>query len=169
MANEEGACFLVEKASADASFLEALYAMPGHLIRRSQQLAVAMFAEEVGPLELTPVQFAVLLAVVEQPGIDAARVSSQVAFDRSTLADVLDRLIKRGLIDRRASTVDRRAKVLVATPEGIALFQRAVPAVRRVQERILAPLPESDRAQYLMLLRKLVGLHTGEARYGDGD
>ncbi len=169
MQNNEAASVRDEKASVAPPFLEALYAMPGHLIRRSQQLAVALFAEEVGPFELTPVQFAVLLAVVEQPGIDAARISSQVAFDRSTLADVLDRLSKRGLIDRHASRVDRRAKMLIATPEGIALFRRAVPAVRRVQERILAPLPEIDRAQYLMLLRKLVGLHTGEARYGDGD
>lgn len=150
-----------------AASLDLLYAMPGHLIRRSQQIAVALFAEEVGALELTPVQFAVLMAVVNHPEIEAASVSDLIAFDRSTLADVLERLISRGLIERRVSARDRRAKSLVATPEGVAVFQRAVPAVQRVQERILEPLPEIDRAVYVAMLRKLVGLHTGDERYGD--
>lgn len=152
---------------AEAGSIDVLYSMPGHLIRRSQQISVALFSEEVGALELTPVQFSVLMAVVNHPEIEAASVSELIAFDRSTLADVLERLIGRKLIERRVSSRDRRAKSLVATPEGVALFHRAVPAVKRVQERILEALPEADRAVYVAMLRKLVGLHTGDARYGD--
>lgn len=145
--------------------ISALYAMPGHLIRRSQQIATALFAEEVGQFDLTPVQFAVLMAVVNCPEIEAARISELVAFDRSTLADVVERLCGRNLIERRVSATDKRAKSIVATLKGVALFHQALPAVYRVQERILDPLPETDRGAYVAMLRNLVGLHTGDERY----
>ena len=147
--------------------LSPLFGMPGHLIRRSQQIAVALFVEELGPLDLTPVQFAVLMAIDSQPGIEAARVSQLIAFDRSTLGDVLDRLSNKQLIERRPSEIDKRVKRLWLTASGKTLFDRATPAVARVQQRILAPLPTGDREHYIDMLRRLVGLHTGEARYRD--
>ncbi len=123
---------MIDRQDSDSLF--GLASMPGHLIRRSQQIATALFAEEVGELDLTPVQFAVLMVVVDRPRIEAARISDLIAFDRSTLADVLDRLARRKLIERTVSLTDKRAKAVVATPEGIALFERALPAVRRVQQ-----------------------------------
>jgi DNA-binding MarR family transcriptional regulator len=142
-----------------------LYLMPGHLIRRSQQVAVAIFAEELGGLDVTPVQFATLAAIAAHPGIDATRVSTLIAFDRSTLGDVLDRIEAKGWIERQSSPQDKRVKSLRLTPSGRALFERAGPAVERTQERILEPLSPDDRVLFIRLLRQLVGLHTGEDRY----
>ncbi|WAC22359.1 MarR family winged helix-turn-helix transcriptional regulator [Blastomonas sp. SL216] len=156
---------MIDRQDSDSLF--GLASMPGHLIRRSQQIATALFAEEVGELDLTPVQFAVLMVVVDRPRIEAARISDLIAFDRSTLADVLDRLARRKLIERTVSLTDKRAKAVVATPEGIALFERALPAVRRVQQRILEPLSTAERKAYVAMLTKLVGLHS--AAPGDDD
>ena len=65
---------------------------PGHLIRRAQQIAVAIFVDEVAAFDITPVQYACLVAVRDNPGADATRISALIAFDRSTLGLVLERL-----------------------------------------------------------------------------
>ena len=88
--------------------MEDVYHKPGHLIRRAQQIAVSIFLEECAPVDLTPVQYAALVAVRENPGIDATRLSALVAFDRSTLGNVLERMEAKGWIERRADPSDRR-------------------------------------------------------------
>lgn len=149
----------------DDADLGALFRMPGHLIRRLQQIAVGIFMDEVEGFDITPVQYAILMAVAANPGIDATRVSALVAFDRSTLGDVLDRIEGKGWIERRPALHDKRVKSLWLSPAGHALYSQVEPAVSRTQERILAPLPEAERAGCVLLLRQLVGLHTGEERY----
>src|SRR4051794_20278745 len=69
-----------------------LYSMPGHLIRPAQQISSALFAEECGEFDLTSVQYAALVAIRENPDVDATRLSALIAFDRSTIGDVLERL-----------------------------------------------------------------------------
>ncbi len=83
--------------------LQDLHAMPGHLIRRAQQIAVAIFMEECAEFDLTPVQYAALAAIRENPGTDATRLSALIAFDRSTLGSVLERLEARKLVTRYSS------------------------------------------------------------------
>ena len=75
--------------------MDGLYAMPGHLIRRVQQISSALFAEECGNFDLTSVQYAALVAIRANPQVDATRLSALIAFDRSTLGDVLERLEAR--------------------------------------------------------------------------
>lgn len=70
--------------------------MPGHLIRRAQQVSIAIFAEECAGLDLTSVQYAALSAIGAHPGVDATRLSTLIAFDRSTIGDVLERLESKG-------------------------------------------------------------------------
>ncbi|WP_376096109.1 MarR family winged helix-turn-helix transcriptional regulator [Roseomonas sp. CCTCC AB2023176] len=136
-----------------------IHAMPGHLIRRIHQAHGAIFAEECGALDLTSLQFAALSAIAAHPGVDATRLSSLIAFDRSTLGGVLERLEAKGWIVRDAAEGDRRVKLLRATPAGHALLRRAAPAVRRVQDRLLEPLSAADRRTALRLLAELAALH----------
>lgn len=136
-----------------------IHRMPGHLIRRVHQAHGAIFAEECGSLDLTSVQFAALSAIAAYPGVDATRLSSLIAFDRSTLGGVLERLEGKGWIARDGAPEDRRVKLLRATPAGLALLRRAAPAVRRVQERLLEPLSAADRRTALRLLTQLAALH----------
>jgi DNA-binding MarR family transcriptional regulator len=136
--------------------LEDLHRQPGHLIRRAQQIAVAIFIEECAAFDLTPVQYAAMVAIQENEGIDATRLSAQIAFDRSTLGNVLERLEARGFVERYSSPDDKRVKLLRLTPQGRAVIRRAEEAVRRTQDRILAPLEPNDRRVLLQLLAQLV-------------
>ena len=72
--------------------MDAVYTAPGYLFRRMQQIAVALFIEECKAFDLTPVQYAALVTISTHPGIDATRLSAVIAFDRSTLGNVIERL-----------------------------------------------------------------------------
>ena len=142
--------------------LEALYRMPGHLIRRVQQIAVAQFMEECGASGITPVQYACLRALQENPGIDATRLSAIIAFDRSTIGNVLERLERKGLIRRVAAEQDKRVKLLKIDPSGRLLLRRLEDAVDRAQQKILAPLEPAQRRTLIRLLTRLIAA-SGEA------
>lgn len=136
-----------------------LYTMPGHLIRRAQQISTAIFSDECAAFDLTAVQYAALHTIEANPGVDATRLSALIAFDRSTIGGVLERLEAKGWIARVSSPQDRRIKLLRITAEGVRLLRAVEPAVRRVQERLLAPLTPCDRASMLRLLGALADLH----------
>lgn len=136
-----------------------IYTMPGHLIRRAQQISTALFTEECAAFDLTSVQFAALMAIRTSPGVDATRLSQLIAFDRSTIGGVLDRLESKGWIRRGPSPGDRRIKLIELTEGGADLLTRVEPAVERVQQRILGPLAPEDRATMLRLLAQLAEVH----------
>src|SRR3954447_8242579 len=80
--------------------------MPGHLARRFQQIAVAVFHAEVGEAgyDLTPVQYAALTAVRTNQGIDQATLAGLIAYDRTTIGGVVDRLVQKGWMARNPSS-----------------------------------------------------------------
>ena len=136
-----------------------LYSMPGHLIRRIHQISSAIFAEECAASGLTSVQFAALVAIRENPEVDATRLSALIAFDRSTLGDVLERLEAKGWIERDSSPNDKRVKLLRLSPAGLRILSDVEPGVHRVQQRLLEPLEPRERANMVRLLAQLVSLH----------
>jgi len=135
---------------------EEIYGKPGHLIRRLQQIAVAIFAAETKSFDITPVQYASLLAVQLHPGIDQTTLMEAVAFDLSTIGEVVGRLEGKGFVKRLVSPKDRRAKVLYITAAGRRLLAQIEPGVQAAQERILAPLPRAERASFMRSLKHLV-------------
>lgn len=139
--------------------MDSLYDMPGHLIRRAQQISTALFAEECAAFDLTSVQYAAMAAIRAHPEVDATRLSHLIAFDRSTLGSVLERLEAKGWVLRTASPTDRRVKLLRLTLEGERLLRAVEPAVRRVQQRLLEPLTPADRTAMLRLLGQLASVH----------
>lgn len=144
--------------------MDDVYTKPGYLFRRMQQIAVSIFVEECKDFDLTPVQYAALVAIRTHPGIDATRLSAVIAFDRSTLGSVLERLEAKGLIERSAGAEDKRVKLLFLTAGGAALLQRIMAAVDRAQDRILAPLKPADRKTLMALLAQLVDLNNEVSR-----
>jgi DNA-binding MarR family transcriptional regulator len=144
--------------------MDAVYAKPGYLFRRMQQIAVAIFVEECRAYELTPVQFAALVAIRTHPGIDATRLSAVIAFDRSTLGNVIERLETKDYIERRPAREDRRVKLLYLTKSGAALLRDIMPSVDRAQARMLQPLKPADRKTLMALLTQLVDLNNEASR-----
>ncbi len=133
-----------------------LHGMPGHLIRRMNQISVSLFMDEVAKagFDLTPVQYATLVAVKEYPGIDQATVAGMVAYDRVTIGGVVDRLVQKGFITRKVSTRDRRARELFITDDGASVIDTVTPLVRETQTLMLRGLKDEERALFIDLLTK---------------
>mgnify|MGYP001767220452 CR=1 FL=1 len=131
---------------------------PGHLARRFQQIAVAVFHAEVAAagFDLTPVQYAALVEIRADPGLDQATLAGRIAFDRATTTGVVDRLEKKGHLVREVSGADRRARVLRITAAGRDLLDRIEPAVSAAQRIMLSGLSEAEAAEFMRLLRKAV-------------
>jgi len=144
--------------------MDAVYTKPGYLFRRMQQIAVAIFVEECRAYDLTPVQYAALVAIRTHPGIDATRLSAVIAFDRSTLGNVIERLEAKQLIERKLSRQDKRVKLLYLTKAGAALLRDIMPSVDRAQARMLQPLKPADRRTLMALLTQLVDLNNESSR-----
>jgi DNA-binding MarR family transcriptional regulator len=144
--------------------MDDVYTKPGYLFRRMQQIAVSIFVEECRDFDLTPVQYAALVAIRTHPGIDATRLSLVIAFDRSTLGSVIERLEAKKYVERRPGTVDRRVKSLHLTAVGRSLLQKVMGAVDRAQERMLAPLRPAERKVLMELLVRLVDLNNEVSR-----
>ena len=129
---------------------------PGHLIRRAQQIAVAVFAEHLAAFDVTPVQFAILNALMDAPGTDQVSLATRVAFDAATFGSVIGRLETKGWVRREAPPHDRRRKLLWLTLEGEKAVLTMAPQVAQVQALILQPLQAQEQQQLLGLLAKLV-------------
>jgi len=146
-----------------AMTLEDIYAAPGHLIRRAQQIAVAVFHEEFEGRDVTPVQYAALIAIRDRPGMDQRTLVKFIAIDRSTVGTMLKGLENRRLISRTTPKNDQRTKQLFIRPDGSRLLDETRENITRVQERILAPLGKDKRA-FMRQLAKLVHLNNDLSR-----
>ena len=136
---------------------------PGHLIRRAHQVAVAIFMEEAGEHDVGPVQFAILNALIDDPGEDQVTLAAKVAFDAATFGSVIGRLEAKGWVRREPDASDRRRKLLWVTPAGEAAALVMKRAVARAQRRILRALEPQERQALVALLDKLVRGHATAA------
>jgi DNA-binding MarR family transcriptional regulator len=148
----------------DTHSMDDVYTKPGHLFRRMQQIAIAIFMEECKTFDLTPVQYAALVAIRAYPGIDATRLSAVIAFDRSTLGSVIERLESKAYIERKAAPGDRRVKLLYLAKAGTAVLREIMPSVNRAQARMLKPLKAQDRKTLMALMAQLVDLNNEASR-----
>jgi DNA-binding MarR family transcriptional regulator len=132
--------------------------MPGHLARRFQQIAVAVFLAEVeaAGFDLTPVQYAALAAINTNPAIDQVTLAGLIAYDRTTIMGVIDRLVQKGLVVREASSRDRRARELHITNEGRKTLRAITPSVEAAQEIMLRGLTDREARELMRLLRKAI-------------
>jgi DNA-binding MarR family transcriptional regulator len=140
-----------------------IYAMPGHAIRRLQQVAVALFSRHVDHVDITPVQFAALVALRQRKGLDQVTLSALIGYDRATIGGVIDRLEAKRWVVREAGRTDRRTKLVSLTPAGASALRRVGREVQAVQEALLAPLGAAERHTFARLCRKLLDAHLGNA------
>ena len=131
---------------------------PGHLARRFQQIAVAIFHAEIVAAghDLTPVQYAALSTIKTRPGIDQVTLAGLIAYDRTTITGVVDRLVQKGLLVRQANSRDRRARVLQITDQGQRTLDGIEPAVEAAQRIMLRGLTADEAEQFMRLLRKAI-------------
>jgi MarR family transcriptional regulator, lower aerobic nicotinate degradation pathway regulator len=135
--------------------LAAFLSMPGYLIRRSKQMSTSIFADVCKDFGVTPIQFAALTTLHLRPGIDQTELGEITALDLSTAGDVIARLERRGLVQRREHG---QRRVCDLTPEGVSLLAQITPLVAGAQRRLLGDLTARERGQLLRLLSKMNGV-----------
>jgi DNA-binding MarR family transcriptional regulator len=129
---------------------------PLHMLHRASQCAGDIFYNEIGGDDLTPRQYAVLLTVSQNEGISQTGLVDKTGVDRSTLADIVRRMLKKGLLQRRRTKEDARAYAVKLTEEGRRQLKMSDPVSRRVDDRILDALPTKQREQFLDDLAAIV-------------
>ena len=134
---------------------EVLSRSPVHLLHRAGQCAEGMFGAEVTG-DLTPRQLAVLMTVAQNEGVSQTGIVDATGIDRSTLADVVRRLAKRGLLQRRRTREDARAYAVKLTDEGRRILRSAEPLAKRVDVRVLNTLPSGRREEFIASLVSIV-------------
>lgn len=127
----------------------------GYLIRRAQQAHVAAWQQEVSA-EFTSVQFGVLNVLFRTPGASQRDLCAQLDLDRSTIADIMVRLERRGIIERIRDVGDKRRNVLHLTAEGLMEFEALLPLVARVDEVLTGGLVAADRGELRRILKSLL-------------
>jgi DNA-binding MarR family transcriptional regulator len=148
----------------------AVSSLPGHLARRFHQISTALFDVEMrrSGLDLTPVQYAAVVAVRDNPAIDQATLAGLIAYDRTTIGGVVDRLVDKGFVTRMTNAADRRARVLSLTEAGASTIVAAEGAVVRAQEILVSGLNSSERETLTKLLDKAVTALGEVSRTGKG-
>jgi DNA-binding MarR family transcriptional regulator len=129
---------------------------PLHLLHRAGQCAAEIFAAEMGHDGLTPRQYTVIRTIAENEGISQTGLVDRTGIDRSTLADLIRRLQKKGLIQRRRTKQDARAYAVKLTEAGWNALKTAEPGAERVDGRLLEALPSGQREEFMTALSTIV-------------
>ncbi|MBN9460009.1 MAG: winged helix-turn-helix transcriptional regulator [Burkholderiales bacterium] len=141
-----------------------LWDRPGFLVRRLHQIHVAMFMEDLGDEQVTPIQYGLLSILVDMPGLDQFSLAEELGIDRANVADVLKRLESRKLVLRVVDPHNRRRKICLPTRAGTAFVQKYKPRMQRAQERLIEPLSLQERRTFVELLHKLIDANNAHGR-----
>ena len=142
----------------------ALAARPGFLIRRLHQIHLSLFAGECAAFDVMPVQYSILTPVAAQPGLEQAALAQEVGIDRATLANVVARLTRHGLVRRLQGRQDRRLKHVLPTAACKRLLAQMEEPARRAHERTVDALKPRERALFLKALAHLVSAGNAHSR-----
>ena len=125
---------------------------PSHLIKRCQQYFGDLYAHEAGSCELTKQQFTVLAALESNEGVSQTALGDMTGIDRSTLAEMVRRMLERGLLSRERTEKDARANAVAITTGGRKALRAARAAADRAEKMLLDALQPSDRTRFVKAL-----------------
>lgn len=141
-----------------------LFRRPGFLVRRLHQIYVALYLQECEAFGTTPVQSSVLQVLLLRPGLDQAALAAEIGVDRTTTSGVLNRLERRGLVERRPAREDRRVRRAHLTGAGEAMVGEMQAALDAAHRRLVEALPPARREAFVAELVLLVEANNAEGR-----
>lgn len=150
----------IGKSAKDEDVGFDLLRAPGHLLRRNHQRSYELFTQLVGS-DVTRQQIALLIALKQAPGASQSDLVHLTGFDKSTLKEMLGRMVAKKWVERERDPQDSRAWKIHISTAGKALLDERLSHVQAVQEEILAPLSDELRPVFLRCLRILIGLEKG--------
>lgn len=133
-----------------------LLGRPGFLIRRLHQLHCSLFVEETRGFNITPVQYSLMTTLAARGELEQNSLALEIGLERTSVAEVVPRLQRRGLLQRRRSALDGRVKLVRLTAKGRALVRKMARPVQRAHDRTIDQLAEAERDVFLLQLINLV-------------
>lgn len=133
-----------------------IWSRPGFLVRRLHQIHMAIFLKECAAEQVTPIQWGILTLVNATSGIGHVEIAEELGLDRSNVANVVDRLTRRGLLKQTINETDRRKKAVHISPAGRKLMKAFEAKAKRAQRRLLEVLSDEERQTFMTLLERLV-------------
>lgn len=129
----------------------------GYHLRRASHIASVDFDQAVGDLGVRQSLFGIMSIIMRNPGISQGAVGQGLGIQRANMVALINELVDRGYVDRRASGHDRRALSLDITESGAKIFDACVSRIRAHEARTLAPLKAADRKTLIRLLKMITG------------
>jgi len=139
---------------------------PSHMIRRCQKFYGDLYAREAGATELTKQQFTLLCALEQNDGVSQTELVEITSIDRSTLAEMVRRMLEKGLLSRERTEEDQRANAVAISPSGRKALRGARNAADRAERALLEALPQPERQKFVKALSQIV--QAAELLNGDG-
>lgn len=158
--NRRSASAVVHDAELDAMLAHfELSNIVSHLLRRAHFRAEEIFAQQAGDrLKLTPRQKALLISCYRHPGANQSALAAHVAIDRNTVAEMVSRMVRTGLLSRSRNPNDARSNRVRITGDGIRMLKAIMPIDPLIETAVVEPLPGEYRPLFLKCLRLMVGL-----------
>lgn len=138
------------------------------LARRFSQICTAVLADMTAEADLTPLQYAALSYLSDEPDLDQNGLAARLGIDRTSIGQLIDQMERKGLVERRVNGADRRARLLRLSERGSKLRELLRPKAHRVQAHLLRTLTATEREILLELLVRVIEANEGHARPGAG-
>jgi MarR family transcriptional regulator, lower aerobic nicotinate degradation pathway regulator len=130
-----------------------------HLLRRVDQCATQLYSTETADNDLTLRQLAILTAISRQDDLSQTDLVNITGIDRSTVAGIVSRLIRKGLLDRKRSPLDGRAYCVRLSKKGTKVMSGADKLYSRIEKKLLAGVPAADASQFVSTLKAILAVH----------
>jgi DNA-binding MarR family transcriptional regulator len=127
------------------------------LLKRAAQYSADLFAEQLGKTGLTQRQFTLMETVLANEGASQTELVKTTGIDRSTLADLVNRLETQGYVRRQRSSTDARVNFVFLTDHGRGTVLKAKPVAMLVDEALVNTLPDQLRHPFVQALEELSG------------
>ncbi len=134
-----------------------------HLLRRVDQCATQLYSTETVDSDLTLRQLAILTAISRQENLSQTDLVAITGIDRSTVAGIVSRLIRKGLLECKRSPLDGRAYCVRLSKRGAKTVAGADRLYSRVEKKLLAGVPAQEASQFVSTLRAILSMHADDA------
>src|SRR5690348_18471834 len=139
---------------------------PSHLLKRCTQFFGDLYAREIGTSELTKQQFTLLAALEHNDGASQTALVEITGIDRSTLAEMVRRMLEKGLLSRERTEEDARANAVAISPSGRKALRGARNAADRAERALLEALPQPERLKFVKALSQIASAAEAYATNG---
>ncbi|SJZ65534.1 DNA-binding transcriptional regulator, MarR family [Megasphaera cerevisiae DSM 20462] len=136
------------------------------LLTIAQHEVFLIFSESLAQFGITPGQYGVLACLWKDETLTPKEIAQILRVENSTISGVLDRMQKRGLIDRVLDPNNRRSIRVKATNEGLSIKEDVQQKIEELNDSVLHNFSQHEREELLILLSRIGHINLEETEKG---